>query len=770
MPKKDGFADAKKEAEKARQKLNATKLKEAKAAKDADREEEEASTSVPTSGSAKSLASTNGTFAKAAAKAAEVEEEEVAEDYDEDDVVETATTSAPSKGKKESKADLKKQQNARKKDEFTLLAEQESLAKKERIKDRFLRMLIVGYVMDFMKGDSNGTNGNHGSDKKKPPQQKEKKQKKAASDDEGWTMSDIKQKMDLFSGPFLIFVIVAAVLYGKAMEDTYTPFNGEAANFYDIMGIPRDSDIMNVRKKYKSLALTWHPDKNPDCKECPEKFAAISKAYETLSDVEAKKAYDSKRTSKESLGSMSSVDLTAEEFESKVLRSNEVWIVQVYDPNDGNSPGFHPIWEETASKLGQVARFGRIDITKQKKALNFFPQRVVITPVLFRFARGEIVETWMWQGRTEEQGSAPLDRFVLDSFPALEKTPDASELTRWWKRSDRARILVSGKGGVIKHKKFLPVLRQAHLWAEFFSFTTADAKDAETALKEFGVEMPAADKKRGHPWSVVYVPAGETKAHVTISSTDDARELGAKIEEVLQHGMGAEAAHLTVRNHQQLCGTGSAARTFCLFLVDMPDNKQVAKVLEDLATSRSDHAKEIAAEADAEGGGADEERTSEEPFRIQAVRVMTGTSRFPSQPVAVGRDFYTAWAEVNRSPMFLVELETQRVAAVKPAMLNQLNQQIYLEDIKFKELPEGFNLMRTFPDPEVPLVRVLFRKISSPAGAVLAFIMLAAVTAVAPELPVAQLAAAGGVALSLVVLAWPLACRKLLSLLMFGGP
>jgi len=38
--------------------------------------------------------------------------------------------------------------------------------------------------------------------------------------------------------------------------------------------------------------LNYHPDKNPDCKDCAEKFVNIQKAYEILSNDEQRKNYD----------------------------------------------------------------------------------------------------------------------------------------------------------------------------------------------------------------------------------------------------------------------------------------------------------------------------------------------------------------------------------------------------------------------------------------------------------------------------------------------
>merc|ERR1719160_1563695 len=104
---------------------------------------------------------------------------------------------------------------------------------------------------------------------------------------------------------------------------------------------------------------------------------------------------------------MTSVDLTAEDFEAKVLRSNEVWYVEVYDPSDGVSPQFHPIWEEVAGTYQHMAKFGRVDVTKHRRVLAQLPQRVVVFPVVFRFARGEGDEVWQphAQMASEEMGS-----------------------------------------------------------------------------------------------------------------------------------------------------------------------------------------------------------------------------------------------------------------------------------------------------------------------------------------------------------------------------
>ena len=63
-------------------------------------------------------------------------------------------------------------------------------------------------------------------------------------------------------------------------------------DYYDILGIKKDSSPEEIKKSYRKLALKFHPDKNPGDKSAEEKFKEISEAYEVLSDQQNRKNYD----------------------------------------------------------------------------------------------------------------------------------------------------------------------------------------------------------------------------------------------------------------------------------------------------------------------------------------------------------------------------------------------------------------------------------------------------------------------------------------------
>eukprot|EP01084_Bolivina_argentea_P233416 393154_1 len=71
----------------------------------------------------------------------------------------------------------------------------------------------------------------------------------------------------------------------------------EASNntkYYETLGIKKDATQKEIKKAYRKLARTTHPDKHPDeAEKYHEKFQELQKAYEVLSDPQKKKLYDS---------------------------------------------------------------------------------------------------------------------------------------------------------------------------------------------------------------------------------------------------------------------------------------------------------------------------------------------------------------------------------------------------------------------------------------------------------------------------------------------
>ncbi len=63
-------------------------------------------------------------------------------------------------------------------------------------------------------------------------------------------------------------------------------------DFYEILGVAKNSSEDDIKKAYRKLAMKYHPDRNPDSKESEEKFKEVKEAYEMLTNPEKREAYD----------------------------------------------------------------------------------------------------------------------------------------------------------------------------------------------------------------------------------------------------------------------------------------------------------------------------------------------------------------------------------------------------------------------------------------------------------------------------------------------
>lgn len=63
-------------------------------------------------------------------------------------------------------------------------------------------------------------------------------------------------------------------------------------DYYELLGVKKDSSPSDIKKAYRKLALKYHPDKNQGEKKAEAKFQEINEAYAVLSDPEKKKQYD----------------------------------------------------------------------------------------------------------------------------------------------------------------------------------------------------------------------------------------------------------------------------------------------------------------------------------------------------------------------------------------------------------------------------------------------------------------------------------------------
>ena len=63
-------------------------------------------------------------------------------------------------------------------------------------------------------------------------------------------------------------------------------------SLYELLDIPKSSSAQDIKKKYRRLALKYHPDKNPGQPEAEEMFKKINHANSILGDEKKREVYD----------------------------------------------------------------------------------------------------------------------------------------------------------------------------------------------------------------------------------------------------------------------------------------------------------------------------------------------------------------------------------------------------------------------------------------------------------------------------------------------
>ncbi|HIP12675.1 MAG TPA: molecular chaperone DnaJ [Arcobacter sp.] len=62
--------------------------------------------------------------------------------------------------------------------------------------------------------------------------------------------------------------------------------------YYEMLEVSKSADKSTIKKAYRTMAMKYHPDKNPGDTEAEENFKLINEAYQVLSNEEKKAIYD----------------------------------------------------------------------------------------------------------------------------------------------------------------------------------------------------------------------------------------------------------------------------------------------------------------------------------------------------------------------------------------------------------------------------------------------------------------------------------------------
>lgn len=63
-------------------------------------------------------------------------------------------------------------------------------------------------------------------------------------------------------------------------------------DYYELLEVSRSADDGAIKSSYRKLAMKFHPDRNPGCRDSEARFKAINEAYDVLKDPQKRAAYD----------------------------------------------------------------------------------------------------------------------------------------------------------------------------------------------------------------------------------------------------------------------------------------------------------------------------------------------------------------------------------------------------------------------------------------------------------------------------------------------
>lgn len=237
---------------------------------------------------------------------------------------------------------------------------------------------------------------NSKSKDKKNKASKPKSKEEKTSDINGQLNSaflEIKNNAWNFGIIFFVAVLAIMCIYFQYKYDKMRRTQGNSddgqIDYYGVLGVESNADLATIRKKYKELTKIWHPDKNPGCKSCHEKFREISKAHEILTD-EAKKGDFDSQGSKGMFNSKPTI-LNERNYHHHVEESNDFWIILIYENTRGNQHNKYmaEVWDEVSSKYNNIVKFGVIDVLQNENLLHFLPYKFQYYPNIITYLHGE---------------------------------------------------------------------------------------------------------------------------------------------------------------------------------------------------------------------------------------------------------------------------------------------------------------------------------------------------------------------------------------------
>lgn len=347
-----------------------------------------------------------------------------------------------------------------------------------------------------------------------------------------------------------------------------------AEDLYKLLGVDKSASTKDIRRAFKKLAITEHPDKNPSDPEAHNKFVRLSRAYEVLKDDDLRKKYDlhgeeglsgdksggaryeSWQWYQQNFGIYDDdpeiITLSKSDFEMSVEGTDTIWFINFYSPHCSHCHELAPNWREMAQELQGVIRVGAINCEDdwslcRMQGINSYPSLVLypkkekyhgdrntqalvdhamraITASVHKLNRGNI----QWKLKDDVSGQPWLITFCGEDGDCLEE-----------KTTLKLAAMLSG---LVKVGR-VDCLKQAAVCSEFgqqhgtFYFTRADA-----VINKRGTEITSLVAQEILSFVLHQLPDVKNLDTVTFQSILDGMK-GDQTESWLVHFVDSDNVH-----------------------------------------------------------------------------------------------------------------------------------------------------------------------------------------------------------------------------------
>ncbi|OII74235.1 DnaJ domain-containing protein [Cryptosporidium ubiquitum] len=520
--------------------------------------------------------------------------------------------------------------------------------------------------------------------------------------------AEVKEALINLSVILLILAVFVFTVILRAGEEFYSVHgklnkNENQRNYYEVLGVSKKSSNSEIRKAFRKLSLVWHPDKNPDCEPCLEKFRDISKAYEILGDDEKRQIYDTTQGGEIEIIPSAAVTLTSDNFDDLVtFQTTNSWVIQVYTDHDELCHYFSSIWEESIEEMGKYYRFGRIHAKKESLLLKKLPLNVKVFPAIFIITNGYPYEIY---SQIYDPSLESFLEFLSNSFPITLSLLNSEKSMQTWIKKNNAykpKILI------VSNKPFptLLIRSSALKWSSTFEFAYFHNSKKTTTLYKWGIET-------SKPYLVAFpqivdnteliprfvIPLGDhSNEHVLqtrfindhiLSLANNFTSLTQKLEHSLLYLQQIYVPFVDSNNAKNLCESNSLNRIICLMIIhDKLEDGQVQnqEVIQALNISRQDYIK-LKRNSENTSNGIDEEVDEDigELF-IQPIQVTLSSkvSGIPSMSKIKG--FMELTRNVTNSGFLLIDFDGDRFSILEA--LTDVYQKVFEEEIFWTRLPQ----------------------------------------------------------------------------------